>query len=154
MRRAASLLVWFALLEGLWVSLVGTAQDTEVVAGLAAAAVGALFAEALRSQGLLAFHADLRLLAQAWKLPHQLVFDFGVVTWVLVRSLAGGRPVRGAWVEARLEPAPGAVGAWRRAFGVVVGTATPNAVVVDIEDDGRALLHSLEPRVKTGRVVV
>src|SRR5215211_8103372 len=79
-RRAVSLLTWFALLEALWAVFVGTQQDTELVAGLVAAAAGALFAEGLRTLGLLGFTADLRLLGQAWKLPFNVVFDFAVIT--------------------------------------------------------------------------
>ena len=153
MRRAVSLLAWFALLEALWALFVGTQQDTELVAGLIAAAAGALLAEALRTLGLLSFTADLRMLAHAGKLPWQVVFDFAVVTWVLVRSLARGRRVRGEWVDAEFRTDDGPVGRWQRAFGATVGTATPNAIVVDV-DGRRALLHSLEPRVKSGRSVL
>ena len=60
MRRAVSLLAWFALLEALWGVLIGTQQDTEVVAGLFAAAAGALLAEAMRSLGLFSYTTDLR----------------------------------------------------------------------------------------------
>lgn len=153
MRRLTSLLVWFALLEGLWAVYVGTRQHTELVAGLIAAALGACFAETLRSLGLLSYTADLRLLARIWKLPWQIVFDFLVVTWVLARSVARGRRVRGVWLTTGFPTAEGAVGRWQRAFATIVGTATPNAIVVDI-DDGEALLHSLEPRVSTGREAV
>jgi Na+/H+ ion antiporter subunit len=146
-------LVWFAVLEGLWAVLVGTQQDTELVGGLAAAALGAIFAETLRSLGLLAYTTDLKLLAQAWKLPWQIVFDFGVLTWVLARSLARGRRVEGVWLTVPFATRDDSVGRWQRAFAVTCGTATPNAIVVDI-DRGEALLHSLEPRVQTGREAV
>jgi multisubunit Na+/H+ antiporter MnhE subunit len=145
--------VWFVLLEGLWVVFVGTRQSTELVAGLIAAAIGAVFAEVLRSLGLLPYRADLRLLAQIWKLAWQLPFDFAVLTWVLVRSLVHGRRVRGSWVRTSFEADDSARGNWRRAFAAIAGTATPNAIVVDIEG-GEALLHSLEPRLPTGREAV
>lgn len=153
MRRAASLLVWFALLDGLWMLLVGTRQSLEVEAGLAAAAVGAVFAEVLRSHGLLAYAADLRLLAKLVSLVWQIVFDFALLTWVLVRSLAHGRRVEGTWLTVPFPTAEGSKGRWQRAFAITGGTATPNAIVVDI-DRGEALLHSLEPRVSTGREVI
>lgn len=153
MRRAVSLLTWFALLEGLWGVYVGTQQDTELVAGLIAAAAGALLAEALRSRGLLSYTTDLRMLAQAWKLPWRAVYDFWVITRVLVRELVSGRRVRGEWVEAEFQTDEGSVGRWQRAFGATVGTATPNAIVVDV-DGRRALLHSIDPSVSTGRQVL
>jgi multisubunit Na+/H+ antiporter MnhE subunit len=153
-RRVGSFLCWFALLVGLWEVLVGTTQTMEMVAGLIAAALGAAFAELLRTMGLLRFSADLRLLAQGWKLPWQIVFDFLVVTWVLARSLARGQRVHGEWLTV---PYPvsedGERRRWQRAFATTAGTATPLAIVVDLDRD-EALLHSLEPRVSTGREVL
>lgn len=153
MRRVASLLLWLVLLEGLWTMLVGTTQSTELVAGVIAAGVGAALAETMRTMGLLRFRTDPRLLVQAWKLPWQIVFDFAVMTWVLVRSLAHGRRVRGEWLVVPFPTSTGAQARWQRAFAATVGTATPNAIVVDL-DRGEAMLHSLEPRVPTGRKAV
>src|SRR3954453_15028013 len=99
MPRVASFLVWFVALEVLWAVLVGTTQSTELIAGLAAAAVGAAFAELLRSLDLFGYRVERGLLARAWKLPWLVPFDFGVVIWTLVRSLAHGRRVRGEWVR-------------------------------------------------------
>jgi hypothetical protein len=152
-RTLVSLVVWFALLEALWAVYVGAKQGMELVAGLIAAAAGALLVESLRRLGVLGLTADPRMLARAWRLPYRALLDFGVVTWVLVRSLARRRRVRGEWLEADFPTAGGSVGRWQRAFAVTAGTATPNAIVVDV-DGGRALLHSLEPRVKTGREVL
>ena len=99
MRRARSLLTWFALLLGFWELLVGTFQGTEVLAGLIAAGIGAVFALALRRLGLFRFslrtpHA-VRILKLVWQLP----VEFAVVTWVLAESLAHGRRVRGRWIR-------------------------------------------------------
>ena len=147
------MLVWFALLEGLWAVFVGTQQDTELVAGLGAAALGAVFAELLRTQGLLAFTSDFGLLRRALLTPWNIVLDFSVLTWALVRALAAGRRVSGQWVEAPFVTEPGAVGNWQRAFAATIGTATPNAIRVDLDHD-RVLLHSLDPRISTGRTAV
>jgi len=152
-RRAVSLLAWFALLEGLWGVFVGTQQDTELVAGVIAAAAGALLAEGLRTLGLLGFTADLRLLARALRLPYGLVLDFAVVTRALARSLARGQRVRGEWLETPFATQGGTVGRWQRAFAVTAGTATPNAIVVDVDGE-RALLHSIDTSVPSGRTVV
>jgi multisubunit Na+/H+ antiporter MnhE subunit len=146
-RRALSLLAWFAVLEGLWAVFVGTRQGTELVAGLIAAAAGAALVELLRSLGL-ACRIDVRLVADAWKLPVNVVFDFGVLTWVLARALVRGRRVRGDWVTVPVRTAAG----WQRAFGALAGTASPNAIVVDIDGE-RALLHALAPDVHTAKSV-
>jgi multisubunit Na+/H+ antiporter MnhE subunit len=152
-RRVRSLLVWFVLLEGLWALLVGTRQSTELVAGLAAAALGAVFAEILRSRGLLAYRTDPRMLAKLGSVVWQVPFDFAVLTWVLLRSLAHRRRVEGVWLTVPFATADGDLGRWQRAFATTCGTATPNAIVVDLDRD-EALLHSLEPRVKTGREAI
>jgi hypothetical protein len=147
-RRPLSLLAWFAVLEGLWTVFVGTRQGTELVAGLIAAAAGSALVELLRSLGLFAYRIDLHLVAGAWRLPVDVVFDFGVLTWVLARALVRGRRVRGEWVTVPFR----AVGGWQRAFGAIAGTASPNAIVVDVDGD-RALLHALEPGVHTAKSV-
>lgn len=142
MRRITSLLVWFAMLEGFWALLVGTQQNTELVGGLGAAALGAVFAECLRTLGLLRFTTDVRLLAKAWKLPWYLLVDFAIL------SLASVRGTKAVWVEQPVD-----YDAWGRAFAAVAGSATPNAIVVDVDEE-RALLHSLDTRVPSGRRAV
>src|SRR4051794_27892048 len=144
--RVTSILFWFLLLTVVWVVLLGTSQSTEVIAGLCAAAVGVVFVELLRAQGLLRFRAEPRLLAKAWRLPWLVAFDFGLVTWELVRALARGRRVRGTWVTVPFETEPGPEGEWQRAFGVATANGAANAVVVDLEGD-RALMHALRPDV-------
>jgi hypothetical protein len=151
--RLVSFLVWFLALEVLWAVLVGTTQSTELIVGLAAAAVGAAFAQLLRSLGLLGFRVERGLLAKAWKLPWLVPFDFGVVTWTLARSLARGRRVRGTWVRVPFPTEPGPAGRWQRAFGVATSNGAANAIVVDLDDD-EALMHALEPGVFTGRMVL
>ena len=153
MRRITSLLAWFALLEGLWALLVGTQQDTELAAGLIAAAVGAIFAEVLRSKGLLAFTTHFGLLGKAWKLVWLVPFDFLLGTWELLRAVAGRRRVRGVWLTVPFAVEPGPRGAWQRAFGVAAANGAMNAIVVDL-DEGDALLHALRPDVFSGRTVL
>lgn len=153
MRRTVSLLGWFAALEGLWAALVGTIQSTELLAGLGAAAVGTLVAEALRTQGLLVVAPDVRLAAKAWKLPWLVPFDFGLVTWVLVRSLAQGRRVRGSWVTVPFRTDPGAKGRWQRTFAISASNGAANAIVVDVRD-GEAEMHALAPDVFSARTVL
>jgi hypothetical protein len=153
MRRTVSLLGWFAALEVLWAVLVGTTQSTELLAGLGAAAVGALFAEALRSQELLVVVPDVRLAAKAWKLPWLVLFDFALVTWVLLRSLARGRRVRGSWVTVPFRIDAGPKGRWQRTFAVATSNGAANAIVVDLSD-GQAEMHALAPDVFSAQTVL
>jgi hypothetical protein len=152
-RRAYSLLGWFVALEVVWAVLVGTTQSTELIVGLAAAAVGACFAELLRSRGLLDFDVDGALLAKAWKVPWLVPFDFLVVTWVLARSLARGQRVRGEWLRVPFPTEAGPRGSWQRAVGATLSNGAANALVVDLDHD-EALLHALEPSVFSGRTVL
>jgi hypothetical protein len=152
-RRATSLLGWFAVLEGLWAVLVGTTQSTELVAGLVAAAAGAIFAELLRSQGLFGFSPDWALVAKAWRLPWLVVFDFALVTWTLISSLARGRSVRGTWVTVPFPTAAGPNGRWQRAFAVATSNGAANALVVELSDN-QARLHALEPKAFSAKSVL
>jgi hypothetical protein len=153
MPRVASFFVWFAALELLWAVLVGTTQSTELLAGLAAAAIGAAFVEALRFLGLFEYRVDPTLLLKASKLAWLVPFDFGLATWTLVRSLARAKRVRGRWVRVPFRTQPGPTGRWQRAFAVAASNGAANAIVVDIDAD-EALMHALEPGVFSARTVL
>lgn len=154
MRRAASLVTWFALLLGLWELLVGTFQRTEVFAGLIAAAVGVVFVLLLTELGLLRYTTDLLTAARLAKLLWQLPVELCVVTLVLLKALAHGRRVSGSWVHARYRTGSHEVGRGQRALATAAGTATPNAIVVDLASGGEALLHSLAPTLPGGRSIL
>jgi multisubunit Na+/H+ antiporter MnhE subunit len=153
MRRFVSLVVWWALLFLLWLAYVGTTQTIEVLAGIAAAAIAAVALEVARAQRLLNVRFERRHLFSGLKVPVEIVFDFGVVTWELVRR----RRVQGEYVEV---PFPAgeqgrAQHVWRRAYATTVGTLSPNAIVVEIDPERNvALLHSLRPDLRTGRIAL
>jgi hypothetical protein len=151
--RIVSFVFWFCALELLWAMLVGTTQSTELLVGLAAATLGAAFADVLRAQGLFVIAPDARLLARAWKLPWLVPFDFALVTWTLVRSLARGRRVRGQWVTVPYPLARGATGRWQRTFAVATANGAANALVVDM-GDRESELHALQPGVFSAQTVL
>lgn len=153
MLAVARFVIWTCVLEVVWMVLVGTTQSTELVAGGIASAIVALFVDALRRLDLLAYSPTLRIVARAWSIPHQVVFDFVLVGWVLVRSLARGQRVRGEWVRIEYPTEPGRVGRFQRALAATLENETANGIVVDLDDD-TALLHSLDTRVSTGRSVL
>lgn len=153
MAAVARFVVWTCALEVVWLVLVGTTQSTELVAGGIASAIVALFVEALRQLDLLAFSPSLRVVASAWSIPQQVVFDFVLAGWVLVRSLARGRRVRGEWVRADFPTRPGRVGRFQRALAATLENETANGIVVDLDHD-TALLHSLDTSVSSGRSVL
>jgi hypothetical protein len=149
----ARFVVWVCALEALWIVFVGAAQSTELVAGLIASAVVAVFVEVLRGVGLLGFRVSPRTLREAWSVPAHVAFDFVLVLWLLVRETAHGRRVRGRFVTAPFEEEPGPRGRFRRALTAMLENESANGMVVDI-DDGRVLLHSLDTRVSTGKRVL
>lgn len=153
MLRIARFVAWVAGLEVVWAVLVGTTQSTELIAGLLASCVTALFVEALRARGLLGFRFSGTAVARAWSIPGKVVFDFFLVGWVLLKAIAGRRRVRGVWVEAAFDDAGGPEGRFLRALIGTLENDVPNGLVVDLSD-GKALLHSLDPRVSTGRTVL
>jgi hypothetical protein len=82
-----------------------------------------------------------------------VLFDFFLVQWVLVRELAHGRRVRGRWLSIDYPVEPGAVGRFQRALAATLENESANGIVVDFHE-GRALLHSLDPRPSTGRTIL
>ena len=141
MTRLAAWLSWSGGLFVLWLLLVGTVQDVELIAGLCAAAVGATAVEVVRSQRLLRFRVERQWLWLVRRPLRRVVPDFFVVLSALVR------PSRGRF--RRIEfPTGGerAVDSSRRAFAVLGPSLAPNRLVVDVDpDSGEALVHDLVP---------
>jgi hypothetical protein len=153
MLRVARFLTWTAVLEVVWAVLVGTTQSTELIAGLMAAAVTALFVEALRDAGVLGFRLDGHALGRAWSIPGKVVFDFVLVGWVLVKALSRGQRVRGVWLTAPFPAPPGPRGRFLRAVAATLENDVANGLVVDLDHD-EALLHTLDTRFSTGTSVL
>jgi len=149
----ARFVTWTCALELLWAVFVGTTQSTELIAGAIASVVVALFVEALRRVGLLRFRWSGSAVASTWRVPGHVVFDWVLVFGILLRRLAAGRRVRGVWLTVPFEEEQGARGRFRRALAAAVENETSNGMVVDLEN-GRALLHSLDTSVSTGRQVL
>ena len=153
MSRIASFAFWFVAPELLWAILVGTTQSTELLVGLAAAAIGAAFAVVLTSYGMFALTPGRRVLASAWKLPGLVLFDFALVTLTLARAFAGGRRVEGSWVTVPYPIDRGAQGRWERTFAVATANGAANAIVVDMHER-ETEMHALEPQAFTARTVL
>ncbi len=153
MVAVARFATWTCALFLVWMLFVGTTQRTELAAGLIAAAVTALFVETLRLHGLLGFRRSGSIVARAWSIPGHVVFDFFLVCWILLRSLARGRRVRGRWVTVEFPQSDGPAGRFERAFAVALENETANGLVVDF-GEGTALLHALDTRRSTGRSIL
>src|SRR5207237_454825 len=107
-----------------------------------AATIGASLGETVRRLGGVSARVPLRWLWAARTAPLMVFVDFGILAWVLARSLPRRRVVRGRFVANAL-PAGGGDPAVR-AWVTLAATFSPNAYVVDIsEEHGTALLHDL-----------
>jgi hypothetical protein len=130
----------------LWMLLVGEWNRIELVAAACAATATATFAE--RARVVAARRARVPL-ARVPTLGTALVMvfvDFGIVVAALARSLGRREIVRGRFVVHELRElrgdAPRTAG--NRAWTTYVATISPNAYVVDVDDDsGTVLLHDL-----------
>jgi hypothetical protein len=139
---ARSFALWWLLLFGLWVVLVGANEEMELGAGAGAAAVAALLVELLRRQRLLAFAPPFGDLAPALAIPWHVVRDFGYLTAALVLDVLRVRRVASAWVAVPLR---------KRADGATARQLTdnvsPNTLVANFDGERRvALKHDLVPQ--------
>jgi ABC-type amino acid transport system permease subunit len=141
-------LLWWMALFGWWLVLVGTSARLELLAAACAALLGALFAAALRSRGLLEFRFERRWLAKTLKVPWKIVRELGVIFWALALHLAGVRHLSGFYrafpfPTGRNDPAS----AGRRAVAAEADALSPNTLPVDMDcERGLALRHELDPR--------
>jgi hypothetical protein len=141
MRRAATWSGWFGGLFVLWLFLVGTVQNLELVAGLCAAAIGATAAEIALALGPMRFRLEWRWLHRGWPPLVRVVPEFALLLVALFR-----RP-QGTFRELEF-PTGGerAVDVGRRAFAVFAGSLSPNRIVIDVDPEtGQAVVHDLLP---------
>jgi hypothetical protein len=138
----AWLAAWLALFW-LWLLLAGDWNRIEIIAAACGATVAATIAEIARTRAGVEPRIPLRWFARAWSVPHQIVIDFGIVTWALVRSLIQRRIVRG---EFRAHPFPAGEGPGVRAWATWAAQFSPNAYVVEIDAERElVLVHDLIP---------
>jgi multisubunit Na+/H+ antiporter MnhE subunit len=140
-------LVAWILLFALWMLLAGTLAFSEIVVGVAAAAVAATVVESVSRQRLVRFRPDPRWLLRGWWLPWRTVKEFAALSVALGRSLIGRRRVGGRFVAL-----PFRVGgndsrsSARRAVLTVGASFAPNTYVVDFDQgEQRVLVHQLLP---------
>jgi multisubunit Na+/H+ antiporter MnhE subunit len=139
MRRLATWAAFWVVLFPLWLLYEGEWDRTEVVAGAAAATIGATAATIAVEVALLRHRLESRLLVRVAKVPWAVVREFGVIAWFLVRNPRGGGQFQRYEFPARSDP----VGRARRTFTALVATYSPNSYVVDV--DGELVAHTLKP---------
>ena len=131
------IVLWWAVLFGLWQLYVGQTTTQTTLAGVIAAGVAVGAGVLLSRLGLYRFRFDPRRLGRAYALPWHVVRDFVVVTLALTRGRQKGA-FREVDVPART--------AGDRALIGLLGSIAPNAYVVDVDRErGAALVHELDP---------
>lgn len=146
-RRAAGvpvLVVWWAVLGGLWMLLVDTASTAEALCAVAAALAGVLVARLVFESGIAGIRPTAGL---CWALARQLTrvpVDLWLLAMALARTLAGRRRP-GRFHELPLELAVDEKSNARRAGIELVGSLAPNTIVLGV-DERRVVVHQLVAR--------
>ncbi|MGP8000757.1 MAG: hypothetical protein ACLPKI_26065 [Streptosporangiaceae bacterium] len=87
-RRVGAWLTWWVLLMSFWVIEDDSISSDELLAGAAAAAIGAFVAELVTYQAATRLRMRIEWAAQALRLPGQVARDTGIVFAALGRRLA------------------------------------------------------------------
>jgi hypothetical protein len=147
-RRAGAWGLWWIAVFWLWILLCGEWNAVEWIAAACAATVTATVAETVRALAGLRWRIPARDIAAAWNQPLQVVIDFGIVVGALLVGAARLRTVRGRFLVRTFHPARGLAPRrfGSRAFRTYVATISPNAYVVDVDEQQRTVLfHDLVP---------
>jgi hypothetical protein len=136
-RLGAWALWWVAFWWG-FLLLAGDWNAIEWIAGSCVATVGATLAELLRASGRVPIGVSGAVLRRAPAALMRVPVDFGILTLSLLRRQTDG----GRYVAREFEPH----GQLHAAWTVLVAGYSPNAYVVDIDEErGVVLLHDLVP---------
>ena len=147
MRRGAYLarvlawLVQFAIAFALWSLYVGKIQADEALFGAAAAAIAAFAARVVFEKHIAPLRAQWRSVAQAWRLPKELLVGTWQILAALARQLFLGRRAESLFFGVPFDPGgDDDESAFRRALAIALTCATPNSVVIGIDREHRLLL--------------
>lgn len=144
-RHGVGWLVLWAATFWLWFLLVGEWNRIELVAAAVAATLAASLGELARARAEVRPHVPLAWVLRAKSVVPMIFVDFGIVVWALVRSGLERKVVRGEFVS-REFPAGGddATSASIRAWAAVMATYSPNAYVLEIDEERQlTLVHDL-----------
>lgn len=141
MRRISNWAAFWVVLFPLWLLYEGEWNRQDVVAGAAAAAIGATAATVAVELALPRYRFEPGLAVRIARIPWSVVREFGIITWFLVRNPRGsGQFQRYELSAGRNDP----TGRARRAFIALTATYSPNSYVLEI-GDGELVAHTLKP---------
>lgn len=130
----------------LWLLFAATLTTSEFVAGILGAGIAAAATGVVVRQEAFRFAPRARWARRLWRLPWQVIRDFGQVTGALWLRLLGRRRSTGVF---RAVPFPGGRtgrASARRAVAAAAGSLAPNTYVVGFDvEEGLMLVHELMP---------
>jgi multisubunit Na+/H+ antiporter MnhE subunit len=142
MGRLGTWAAFWVVLFPFWLLYEGEWDRTEVVAGAAAAAIGATAATVAVEVALPRHRFELALLLRLAKVPWAVVHEFALITMFLVRHPRGSGQFQRYELSSRNDP----TGRARRAFITLVAALSPNSYILDIDPaTGEVLAHTLKP---------
>lgn len=144
-RRIGAWVSWWVVLMSLWVILDDSIALDELLAGAAAAALGALLAETAGYQAATRLRMRAEWLAPALRLPAQLVQDTGIVFAALWRRVTRGEEPPSGFRELPVRFGDQTVaGKTRRALLVGGRSFAPNSFALGIDEDRDVMvIHQL-----------
>ena len=144
-RRVGAWLTWWVLLMSFWVILDDSIATDELLAGAAAAAIGAFLAELVTYQAATRLRMRIEWAALAFRLPAEVARDTGIVFAALYRRLAlGEEPPSGFRALPARYGDETAGGKTRRALLVGGTSVAPNTFVLGIDRERDVMvIHQL-----------
>jgi len=144
-RRVGAWLTWWVLLMSFWVILDDSIATDELLAGAAAAAIGAFLAELVTYQAATRLRMRIEWAALAFRLPAEVARDTGIVFAALYRRLARGEePPSGFRALPARYGDETAGGKTRRALLVGGTSVAPNTFVLGIDRERDVMvIHQL-----------
>jgi multisubunit Na+/H+ antiporter MnhE subunit len=140
------LAIWWVLLFAAWCALVGEWSTSDLVWGGVAALVAALAGVFVTSSNLVRGSSLGAAVRIAPAVAVAVIADFGIIVGVLASSVLSGRRDTTGVFQRRPVDRRDARSAARRTWLTLASTYSPNAYVIEFDDDSRTvLLHELRP---------
>jgi hypothetical protein len=138
--------LWFVAFFWLWMFLVADWNRIEWIAGGCVALVAATAVELIRRSTRIRLLVPFDVVRGSALVLPMVFVDFGILLYVLLRSFVTRDVVHGSYVTRSPSRPPTPRGVARRAWTVLLAGYSPNAYVVDIDEEtGAVLLHDLVP---------
>ncbi len=142
-------LLWLAeffVLLGMWLLFVSNLHISDLLVGVAAAAIATTADEVVKSQHFVRFRPRLSWLLMVFWEPWYVLTGTASIWWALARKLVGRKSEALFKAIAFDTGRDDSKSAARRALAIILTTIPPNFVVIGIDRDSqRMLIHQVSP---------